>query len=62
MKFVVVIAVVLYGMLLEVLQSLLTDYRTFDYIDMFANTFGALLAFAAYRQVEKKHFKLLNSL
>lgn len=62
MKFVVIIAVVLFGILLEVLQSVLTDYRTFDYMDMLANTFGALLAFAAYRQVEKKHFKLLNSL
>ena len=62
MKFVVIIAVVLYGILLEVLQSVLTDYRTFDYMDMLANIFGTLLAFIAYRYIEKKHFKLLNSL
>ncbi|TCP28110.1 VanZ like protein [Tenacibaculum skagerrakense] len=61
-KFEVVTIVVLYGILLEVLQSVLTDYRTFDYVDMLANTFGALLALMAYKYIEKKHFKLLNSL
>ncbi|MFY7670452.1 VanZ family protein [Tenacibaculum sp. MEBiC06402] len=61
-KFAVILAVVLYGILLEVLQSVLTDYRTFDYMDMLANTFGALFAFLAYKHIEKKHFKLLNSL
>ena len=62
MKFAIVTIVVLYGILLEVLQSVLTDYRTFDYVDMLANTFGALLALMAYKYIEKKHFKLLNSL
>lgn len=61
-KGIVVITVVLYGVLLEVLQSELTTYRTFDYMDMIANTFGVLLAFVAYLFIEKKQFKLLNSL
>ncbi|WP_348710513.1 VanZ family protein [Tenacibaculum sp. 190524A05c] len=61
-KVIVIITVALYGVLLEVLQSELTNYRTFDYMDMLANTFGALLAFMVFKFIEKKQFKLLNSL
>ncbi len=61
-KIIVLITVVLYGVLLEVLQFKLTDYRTFDYMDMLANAFGALLAFLVFKFLEKKQFKLLNSL
>jgi VanZ family protein len=46
-KIVVTVLIVLYGILLEVLQSELTTYRTFDYFDMIANSLGVLLAFLA---------------
>ncbi|UZO81206.1 VanZ family protein [Aquimarina sp. ERC-38] len=35
---------VIFGILMEVLQSWLTDYRTADWFDIMANTIGALLA------------------
>lgn len=35
---------VLFGIVIEVLQYLLTTYRSLDIYDMFANTFGVLLA------------------
>ncbi len=62
MKFAVILGVTLYGILMEVLQSVLTDYRTFELMDMLANTMGVFLALIAFLLVEKKQFKLLNSL
>lgn len=35
---------ILFGMVMELAQLLLTDYRQFDMKDAFANTLGALLA------------------
>ncbi|MCH2033835.1 MAG: VanZ family protein [Tenacibaculum sp.] len=62
MKFAVILGVTLYGILMEVLQSVLTDYRTFELMDMLANTMGVFLALIAFLLIEKKQFKLLNSL
>ncbi len=61
-KFAVIISVIAFGILLEILQSLLTDYRTFEYLDMLANSLGVVLAFLTFIFIEKKQFKLLNSL
>ena len=61
-KFTVSICVVLYGVLLEMLQLILTDYRLFEFMDIIANTIGVMLGYLAYRFIEKKQFKLLNSL
>jgi VanZ family protein len=38
------IAVILFGIILEVLQKYLTDYRTLDYGDALANSAGVLVA------------------
>ena len=38
-----------YGIIIEVLQSSLTTYRTAEYYDIIANTIGVLLAFAVFR-------------
>lgn len=35
---------VVYGIIIEALQSLLTDFRTPDYYDVIANTIGVLVA------------------
>lgn len=34
---------ILFGIVIEVLQESLTTYRTFDYFDIVANTFGSLI-------------------
>ncbi|WP_157811883.1 VanZ family protein [Tenacibaculum sp. SZ-18] len=61
-KFAVILLVILFGILLEILQSLLTDYRTFEYLDMVANSLGAFISVLAFTYIEKKQSKLLNSL
>ncbi|TXD82445.1 VanZ family protein [Subsaximicrobium wynnwilliamsii] len=41
--FIAVVAVLVYGIIIEVLQYLLTTYRTLDGYDILANSIGAIL-------------------
>ncbi|WOC40973.1 VanZ family protein [Polaribacter sp. HL-MS24] len=43
-KYYILLACIIYGIFIEVLQTVLTTYRTGDFIDILANTTGALLA------------------
>lgn len=43
-KYIIITACVLFGIIIEILQMKLTVYRTGDFIDVLANTFGILLA------------------
>lgn len=43
-KIVLLIALAFYGIIIEVLQGGITNYRTSDVYDVFANIFGILLA------------------
>ncbi|WP_299222800.1 VanZ family protein [uncultured Psychroserpens sp.] len=46
-NYMILIAVVIaitYGIIIEALQSILTDFRTPDYLDVIANTIGVILA------------------
>jgi VanZ family protein len=54
-KYMIVTACIIYGIIIEVLQSLITDYRTGDYFDVMANTFGVLLALTIFNQISKKN-------
>lgn len=40
----IVVAAFLYGLLIEALQDQLTKNRSGDYLDLFANTFGIIIA------------------
>lgn len=51
---------VLFGMLIEVLQGVLTSYREPDWFDILANTAGILLAVVIFLFFEKS-LKRLNS-
>jgi VanZ family protein len=51
----IVTACIIYGIIIEVLQSVITDYRTGDYFDVMANTFGVLLALTIFNQISKKN-------
>lgn len=51
---------VLFGMLIEVLQGVLTSYREPDWYDILANTTGILLAVVIFLFFEK-NLKRLNS-
>ena len=43
-KLVLILSLVIYGIVLEVLQGGITNYRTGDFYDVIANTIGVLLA------------------
>lgn len=50
-KIVVVFFVLIFGIIIEVLQSSLTTYRTADYYDIMANSFGILIAMALFNRL-----------
>jgi VanZ family protein len=54
-KYIVVVACVFFGILIEVLQHTLTMYRTADYKDIIANTLGVLLGLVVFNQILKKN-------
>ncbi len=54
LKYYIVLGCVIYGIVIEVLQSKLTDYRTGDYMDILANSLGILLALIVFNQILKK--------
>jgi len=43
-KFALIFSLIIYGIILEVLQGGITNYRTGDFYDVIANTIGVLLA------------------
>ena len=61
-KKVVIILCIAFGVLMEFLQSNLTDYRSFEYLDMLANTVGVLIGLLFFSRIEKNLINMLNSL
>ncbi|WP_299015391.1 VanZ family protein [uncultured Polaribacter sp.] len=56
-KTIVVILCIVFGIVIEVLQEILTAYRTGDLLDIIANSFGILLGLVFFnRTLGKKHF------
>lgn len=53
-KHLLIAGCVFYGILLEVLQGTLTDYRYAEYLDMVANTIGVLLALIVFNKLLEK--------
>ena len=58
----IVISCIAFGMLMEFLQSNLTTYRSFEYLDMIANTVGVLIGLLFFIRIEKNLINMLNSL
>ena len=54
--FLIIIALTIFGIVIEVLQRYLTNYRLFDYQDMIANTIGVLIASSLFLGIRKKVF------
>ncbi|MGB1283455.1 MAG: VanZ family protein [Polaribacter sp.] len=53
-KYTIVFACIIFGIILEVLQYKLTQYRTGDYLDILANTVGVVLGLLIFNQILKK--------
>ncbi len=52
-KYLILVLCIFFGVLMEFLQSYLTNYRTFDYIDMVANALGVLIAYLLFVLIKK---------
>ena len=50
----VVLLVFFYGIIIEVLQKVITNYRQFDFFDILANLVGIIIAFILFFIVSKK--------
>jgi len=48
---------IIYGIIIEALQSILTDFRTPDYYDVLANTIGVVIALVLIRLKNKLKLK-----
>ena len=51
MKFLIGFLILTLGIVLEYLQGEITDYRTSDYLDIVANTFGIIIALLSFRNL-----------
>jgi len=54
LKYFIVLACLIYGILIEVIQHTLTTYRTGDYKDAIANTLGSIFGLIVFNQIKKK--------
>ena len=52
----IILILTIFGIVVEVLQRIITDYRLFDYQDMIANTIGVLFATSLFLAIRKKVF------
>lgn len=60
-RFWMVFGVFLFGILMEILQQVLTTYRQADFFDVLANTSGVIIAYVFFRKVVFKEFKAFLS-
>ena len=52
----IIFILIVFGIVIETLQRMITDYRLFDYHDMIANTIGILIATSLFLAIKKKVF------
>ena len=50
----VILGCIIFGIIIEILQGVVTSYRTASYLDIVANTIGVLLAVVIFHVFEKK--------
>lgn len=55
------LGIIIFGIVIEVFQELLTDIRVFDVYDILANSIGAILSFISFEFFRKRFFKNINS-
>ena len=54
-KRVIIISCIIFGIIIELLQSTFTNYRTGDYLDVIANSSGILIALVIFNLFSKKY-------
>jgi VanZ family protein len=53
-KRIIIIGCIIFGIIIELLQSTLTNYRTGDYLDVIANSSGIFIALIIFNLFSKK--------
>jgi VanZ family protein len=53
-KYIIITSCIIFGIIIEILQSTLTIYRTGDYLDVFANSLGVLIALIIFNLFFRK--------
>jgi VanZ family protein len=53
-KYLIACCCILFGILIEILQNELTNYRTGDYLDSIANSIGVILGLLLFNRILKK--------
>ncbi len=53
-----IIGCIIYGIVIEVLQTTITSYRTASYLDIVANSVGIIIAVIAFHLLEKKNLSI----
>ncbi|MGM0635554.1 MAG: VanZ family protein [Bacteroidota bacterium] len=59
--FVIALVIITFGIIVEVLQLMVTSYRSFDWYDALANSFGVLLALLFFIFLNSKIKRLQNN-
>ena len=50
----IILGCFIFGIIIEILQGIITSYRTASYLDILANTIGVMLAVVIFHVFEKK--------
>jgi VanZ family protein len=53
-RYLIVCCCILFGILIEILQNKLTNYRTGDYLDAIANSMGVIIGLLIFNRISKK--------
>ena len=56
LKYFIVLACLIYGILIELLKEIITTHRTGDYKDVLSNTIGIVLAIIIYTKISKRNW------
>lgn len=59
---IIALALIVFGIVVEVLQMTLTDYRTFDWWDILSNSAGILIVYGLFKLNKSKLGKLKHQL
>lgn len=61
-KYLITLCCIIFGIIIEVLQNVITDYRTGEYLDVLANSIGCLLALFVFSMIFKKNILINKSI
>jgi VanZ family protein len=53
--------IISFGIVIELLQEAVTDYRTFDNYDILANSAGVILSFVVFQMLKKRILENINT-